>query len=140
MKTLLTVLFLLGSAFGQSLALGGVIGAQIVVPNVAYQFELCCGGPGSGHVGNGFDYSDGTFNLYYKGKGCLLGCTFTGTIDTWFAPQSLTRYCTIQSALLTGSLSAYHYYPNVEAEYSQMFCVKNGNHWSGPGGLIVHLQ
>lgn len=137
---LLAVLALSVAALPQSLTMGGVTGAQLVIPNVAYDFELCCGGKLGAFVGNGFDYTDGNFNLYYKGRGCLYGCSFVGTIDTWFYPQSLGKYCTIQSGLLTGSFSAMRYYTNVEAEYSQAFCVKNGNHWASGGSLTVHLQ
>jgi len=143
MKFLWTLLLFIAPLFGQVVAEGGVVGAQLVIPNVSYDFELCCGGPGSGFVGNGF-YTDGKvdgdFRLFYKGRGCLEGCQFDGTIQDWFTRQSLSRYCTIQSALLTGTFSAYKYYPSVEAEYSQMFCSKNGNNWGSGGTLTVHLQ
>jgi hypothetical protein len=139
MKFLWTLLFFAASCFGQSLGEGGVNAAQLI-PGVAYDFELCCGGPGSGFVGNGFAYDDGMFHLYYKGTGCLEGCSVNGTIDTWFYPQSISKYCTVQSALLTVNLDSFRWYGNVPAEYSQIFCVENGNHWSGPGGLVVHLS
>jgi hypothetical protein len=142
MKFLWTLLLLVAPTFSQVVAEGGVVGAQLI-PNVAYDFELCCGGPGSGFVGNGF-YTDGAvdgdFRLFYMGKGCLVGCRFDGTIQDWFTRQSLSRYCTIQSALLIGTFNSFKYYPSVEAEYSQMFCVKDGNHWGSGGTLTVHLQ
>ena len=140
---------LLGVAVGQSLSEGSTVSLQ-VEPNplngtFVYDFELCCGlpsGPG-GFLGNGFAYVDGYFDLFFKQPEAKNGYGFYGIIDTWYAPQAISNYCTVQSATLkdgvltspTGALI-----PNLVAEYSQMFCQRDGVYWLGPGGLTVHAQ
>lgn len=144
LAAILIALLVIGhEAFGQhTLGEGGVIGAQLILGvggPVAYDFNLCCGGPAIGFLDNGFDYHDGQFNLYYKGKGCLGGCTFYGENIQWYTPQSVGN-CETLTATMTGNFIGAKYWPDVTAEYSQIYCVKGGNHWYSDGTLTVHLQ
>jgi hypothetical protein len=140
---------LLGVATAQSLSEGSVVGLQ-VEPNplnstFVYDFELCCGYPSGlgGFLGNGFAYLDGGFNLFYKYPGAKTGYSFSGTIDTWYTPQAISNYCTIQSGTLNDGeilLGDKVVGTGLVAEYSQLFCQRDGVYWLGPGGLTVHAQ
>ena len=145
----ITVLLLLGVASGQSLTEGNVVGLQ-VSPNplnstLVYDFELCCGipqGPG-GFLGNGFSYFNDKFSLFYKHSGQTTGYSFSGNIDTWDTPQVISRHCTVQSGTLKNgkvTLGTKAVATGMVAEYSQMFCQRDGVYWTGPGGLSVHAQ
>ncbi len=146
-KVFIAFLLLLGTAVGQSLSEGSVVGLQVlpnpVNTNIAYDFELCCGypyGPG-GFLGNGFAYVNGEFTAYIKRPQQKVGYLFTGMIGAWRKPQVIDRYCTVQSATLhdgTISYGSTQLGTGMVAEYSQQFCVQDGVYWSGPGGLIVH--
>lgn len=145
---LASLLLLLASFAGaQTHSMGGVQrGQPILGPSgvVAYDFELCCGGPGKPvHISNGFDYDfdTGTFNLTYSGPGCLKACVFSGTnFQNWFSLVPISKYCEVQSATLFGNFQASTYYPEVFAEYSQVYCVEGANHWWSGGSLTVHLD
>jgi hypothetical protein len=146
---LFALFLLLGVAVGQSLSEGSVVGLQ-VEPNplnstFVYDFEVCCGypsGPG-GFLGNGFAYVDGEFTLLYKYPGTKTSYSFSGTIDTWYTPQTISNYCTIQSGTLKDGeimLGDKVAGTGLVAEYSQLFCQRDGVYWLGPGGLTVHAQ
>jgi len=145
----LVFFILLGVAVAQSLSEGSVVGLQ-VEPNplnstFVYDFELCCGypsGPG-GFLGNGFAYVDGEWTLFYKYPQQKAGYSFSGTIDTWYTPQSISSYCTIQSGTLKDGeimLGDKVVGTGLVAEYSQLFCQRDGVYWLGPGGLTVHAR
>jgi hypothetical protein len=146
-RVFIAFVLLLGTAFGQSLSEGSVVGLQIE-PNpvnniVTYDFELCCGypaGPG-GYLGNGFDYGKVDFTAYWKGPQETIGYLFTGAIAAWSEPQVIDAYCTVQSATLhdgTISYGSKQLKTGLVAEYSQLFCQQDGVYWLGPGGLTVH--
>ncbi len=146
-KGFVAFVLLLGSAFGQALSEGSVIGLQ-VLPNpinsiITYDFELCCGfpeGPG-GFLGNGFAYVNGEFTAYWKGPYEKAGYRFTGTIVAWKTPRAIDRNCTVQSAALQDGTISYgskQLGTGMVAEYSQLFCEQDGVYWLGPGGLTVH--
>jgi len=138
---------LLGTALGQSLSEGSVVGLQ-VLPNpinniITYDFELCCGypGPPGGFLGNGFAYINGEFTAFMKRPKQASGFLFTGSIVAWKTPQVIDRYCTVQSATLQNGTMSYgtvQLGTGMVAEYSQQFCEQDGVYWSGPGGLTVH--
>jgi len=145
----LAFLLLLGVAVGQSLSEGSLVGLQ-VEPNplnstLVYDFELCCGypsGPG-GFLGNGFAYVDREWTLFYKRPPQITGYSFSGTIDTWYTPQAISNYCTMQSGTLKDgeiALGDKLLGTGLVAEYSQLFCQRDGVYWLGPGGLTVHAQ
>jgi len=145
----ITVFLLIGVAWGQSLSEGSVVGLQ-VEPNplnntMVYDFEMCCGfpaGPG-GFLGNGFSYAEDKFTLFYKYPGATIGYSFSGTIDTWDTPQVLTKNCFVQSGTLKNGnvmLGTRAAATGMVAEYSQLFCQRDGVYWVGPGGLTVHAQ
>ncbi|MFZ0798909.1 MAG: hypothetical protein WCA13_16165 [Terriglobales bacterium] len=148
---LLTITFflLLGAAWSQSLTEGSVVGLQ-VEPNplngtFVYDFELCCGIPqgAGGYLGNGFGYANGGFSLYYKYPGQANGYSFSGTVDTWDTQQAISKNCTVQSGTLKDgqvTLGTKVQATGMVAEYSQMFCQRDGVYWVGPGGLSVHAQ
>jgi hypothetical protein len=152
MKLLLlttTLFLLLGAAWSQSLSEGSIVGLQIE-PNplnstFVYDFEMCCGfpvGPG-GYLGNGFAYVDGKFSLYYKYPRTTVGYSFSGTIDTWDPQQQVSKNCIVQSGTLKNGEVTYGtkvIATGMVAEYSQLFCQRDGVYWSGPGGLTVHAQ
>jgi hypothetical protein len=139
----------LGVAVGQSLSEGSVVGLQ-VEPNplnstFIYDFELCCGYPSGagGFLGNGFAYVEGEWTLFYKFPQGKNGYSFSGTIDTWYTPQAISNYCTIQSGTLKDGeimLGDQVVGTGFVAEYSQLFCQRGGVYWLGPGGLTVHAQ
>ena len=145
----ITVLLLLGVASGQSLSEGSVVGLQIE-PNplngtMIYDFEICCGYPAGsgGFLGNGFSYNENNFSLFYKYPGATNGYSFSGTIDTWDTPQVISKNCTVQSGSLTNgqiTLGTKAIATGLMAEYSQLFCQRDGVYWVGPGGLTVHAQ
>jgi hypothetical protein len=146
-KVFIAFLLLLGTAFGQSLSEGSVVGLQ-VLPNpvnniITYDFELCCGypaGPG-GYLGNGFDYGNAEFTAYWKGPLQKIGYLFTGNIAVWKAPEVIHPFCTVQSATLRDGTISYgskQLGTGLVAEYSQLFCEQDGVYWLGPGGLAVH--
>ena len=140
---------LLGVAAGQSLSEGSVVGLQ-VEPNplnstLVYDFELCCGFPSGdgGFLGNGFAYVDQELTLFYKYPQLTNGYSFSGTIDTWYIPQAISKYCTMQSGTLKDGemiLGERVVGTGLVAEYSQLFCQRDGVYWLGPGGLTVHAQ
>ena len=140
---------LISMAAGQSLSEGSVVGLQ-VEPNplnstFVYDFELCCSYPSGigGFLGNGFAYVDGEFTLLYKYAGAKNGYSFSGTIDTWYTPQAISNYCTVQSGSLNDGeimLGDKVVGTGLVAEYSQLFCQRDGVYWLGPGGLTVHAQ
>jgi hypothetical protein len=145
----ITVFLLMGAAWGQSLTEGSVVGLQ-VEPNpmnrtFVYDFEVCCGypaGPG-GFLGNGFSYADDRFSLFYKHSGQVFGYSFSGNIDIWDTPQTISKNCTVQSGTLKNgqvTLGMQVVATGMVAEYSQLFCQRDGVYWSGPGGLSVHAQ
>jgi hypothetical protein len=148
---LLTITFflLLGAAWGQSLSEGSVVGLQ-VEPNplntsMVYDFEICCGYPygSGGFMANGFAYAQDKFSLYYKGPGASDGYSFSGTIDNWDTPQSISKNCVEQSGTLKNAeitLGTRVIATGMVAEYSQLFCQRDGVNWVGPGGLTVHAQ
>jgi hypothetical protein len=146
-KMFIAFVLLLGTAFGQALSEGSVIGLQII-PNpvnleFTYDFELCCGFPAGkgGFLGNGFDYVDPAFTAYWKAPQAEAGYLFTGTIVAWSKEQVIDRYCTVKSANLRDGTIAYgnkQIRTGLVAEYTQQFCVDDGVYWSGPGGLTVH--
>jgi len=146
-KVFIAFVLLLGTAFGQSLSEGSVVGLQIL-PNpinniVTYDFELCCGYPAGagGFLGNGFAYVNGEFTAYVKRPPQEKGYLFTGAIVAWSEPQVIDRYCTVQSATLhdgTISYGSTQLKTGMVAEYSQLFCEQDGVYWSGAGGLTVH--
>lgn len=152
MKLLLlttTFFLLLGTAWSQALSEGSIVGLQ-VEPNplnntMVYDFEMCCGfpaGPG-GFMGNGFSYADGQFSLYYKYPQARVGYSFSGTIDTWEPQQQVSKNCFVQSGTLKEgaiNLGTKAVAIGMVAEYSQLFCQRDGVYWSGPGGLTVHAQ
>jgi hypothetical protein len=136
-------------ASGQALSEGSVVALQ-VLPNplngtFTWDFELCCGEPAGygGFLGNGFAYVDGTFTAFYRYPGEKAGYSVTGTIGTWDTGQIVSKYCTVQSATLqevaleapTGKVTN-----NLVAEYSQLFCQRDGVYWLGGGGLTVHAR
>jgi hypothetical protein len=146
-RVFIAFLLLLGTAFGQSLSEGSVVGLQIL-PNpvnniITYDFELCCGypaGPG-GYLGNGFDYGNAEFTAYWKGPLQKIGYLFTGNIAAWKAPEVIDPFCTVQSATLRDGTISYgskQLGTGLVAEYSQLFCEQDGVYWLGPGGLAVH--
>jgi hypothetical protein len=148
---LLTITFflLLGAAWSQSLSEGSVVGLQIE-PNplngtFVYDFEICCGfpsGPG-GFLGNGFAYVENQFSLFYKYPGQVNGYSFSGTIDTWNTAQAISKNCTVQSGTLNNGAITQGtkvVATGMVAEYSQLFCQRDGVYWVGPGGLSVHAQ
>lgn len=145
----LAFFLLIGVAVGQSLTEGSVVGLQ-VEPNplnstFVYDFELCCGypsGPG-GFLGNGFSYFDRAWTLFYKRPQQTAGYSFSGTIDAWYIPQSISNYCTMQSGTLKDGeimLGDKVVGTGLVAEYSQLFCQRDGVYWLGPGGLTVHAR
>ncbi len=152
MKLLLvaiTVFLLLGAAWGQTLSEGSVVGLQIE-PNplngtFVFDFEICCGIPQGqgGFLGNGFSYVENQFSLFYKYAGQANGYSLSGTIDTWDAAQAISKNCIVQNGTLkdaqitqgTKVVST-----GMVAEYSQLFCQRDGVYWVGPGGLSVHAQ
>jgi hypothetical protein len=146
-KVFIALLLLLATAFGQSLSEGSVVGLQISpnpVNNVlTYDFELCCGypaGPG-GFLGNGFAYVNGEFTASLKRPQQTTSYVFTGDIVAWSTPQVIDRYCTVQSATLHDGVISYgskQLGTGMVAEYSQLFCERDGVYWLGPGGLTVH--
>jgi hypothetical protein len=139
---------LLGAAVGQSLSEGSVVGLQIE-PNpqnstFVYDFELCCGFPSGngGFFSNGFGYADREFSLFYKYPGATAGYTFSGSVKNWFTPQAIGD-CTLQSGTLDDGQIAVGTKiigEGLTAEYSQLFCQRDGVYWLGPGGLTVHTQ
>ena len=145
----ITVLLLLGFASGQSLTEGSVVGLQ-VAPNpmnstFVHDFELCCGIPqgSGGFLGNGFSYAQDAFTLFYKYPGATNGFSFSGTIDTWGTPQAISKNCIVQSGTLKSGqvmLGTRAVASGMVAEYSQMFCQRDGVYWAGPGGLSVHAE
>jgi len=149
---LVTITFFLmlgAAAWGQALSEGSIVGLQ-VEPNplnstLIYDFEMCCGfpeGPG-GYLGNGFAYVDNKFSLFYKYPGASVGYSLSGTIDTWNTPQQVSKNCFMQSGTLKdGEVTLGHKVMStgMVAEYSQLFCQRDGVYWSGPGGLSVHAQ
>jgi len=144
-----TFFLLLGVAVAQSLSEGSVVALQ-VEPNPLnstsiYDFELCCGYPSGagGFLGNGFGYVDRELSLFYKFPQQQTGYSFSGTIDTWYASQAISNYCTLQSGTLKDGeimLGEKVVGSGLVAEYSQLFCERDGVYWSGPGGLTVHAQ
>jgi hypothetical protein len=148
---LLTITFflLLGTAWSQSLSEGSVVGLQME-PNplnstIVYDFEVCCGFPSGsgGFLANGFAYAQGKFSLYYKYPGATEGYSFSGTIITWDPPQEISKNCTVQSGTLNDgeiTVDAKVIATGMVAEYSQLFCQRDGVYWLGPGGLTVHAQ
>ncbi|HKM86849.1 MAG TPA: hypothetical protein VJW96_11625 [Terriglobales bacterium] len=148
---LLTVTFflLLGAAWSQSLSEGSVVGLQIE-PNplngtFVYDFEICCGYPAGsgGFLGNGFAYVESQFSLFYKYPGQVNGFSFSGTIDTWDTAQAISKNCTVQSGTLNNAQITQGtkvVATGMVAEYSQLFCQRDGVYWIGPGGLSVHAQ
>ncbi|MGA2978436.1 MAG: hypothetical protein ABSD76_02485 [Terriglobales bacterium] len=146
-KVLIAFLLLLGTAFGQSLSEGSVVGLQILpnpINNIfTYDFELCCGIPAGqgGFLGNGFDYVNVQFTAYFKYPQGKVGYLFTGNIVTWSEPQVIDQYCTVRSATLKDGTISYgskQLGTGLVAEYSQLFCQQDGVYWLGPGGLTVH--
>ncbi len=139
---------LLGVAVGQSLSEGSVVGLR-VEPNpqnstFVYDFELCCGYPSGngGFLGNGFSYANREFSLFYKYPGMTAGYAFSGSVDAWFTPQAIGD-CTLQSGTLNDgqiALGTKIIGEGLIAEYSQLFCQRDGVYWLGPGGLTVHAQ
>jgi len=146
-KVFIAFVLLLGTAFGQSLSEGSVVGLQIL-PNplngmITYDFELCCGLPSGrgGYLGNGFDYANAEFTAYWKGPQEKDGYLFTGTIVNWKTPEMVDPFCTIQSATLQDGTISYgtkQLVAGMVAEYSQLFCQQDGVYWLGPGGLTAH--
>ncbi len=152
MKVLLlaaTVFLLLGAAWGQTLSHGSVVGLQIE-PNplngtLVYNFEVCCGIPqGQGKfLGNGFAYAENALSLFYKSPSATNGYSLTAVIDTWNTPQQVSQNCTVQSGTLQDAqitLGTKVLATGMVAEYSQLFCQRDGVYWLGPGGLSVHVQ
>jgi hypothetical protein len=148
---LLTITFflLLGAAWSQSLSEGSVVGLQIE-PNplngtFVYDFEICCGFPAGsgGFLGNGFAYVENQFSLFYKYPGQVNGYSFSGTIDTWDTAQAISKNCSVQSGTLNNAQITQGtkvVATGMVAEYSQLFCQRDGVYWIGPGGLSVHAQ
>lgn len=146
-RVALVILVLMGSALGQALTEGAVVGLQVepnpVNSTFVYDFELCCGipqGPG-GFLGNGFSYAQGKFSAFYKYPGQQNGWSFSGSIDRWLTSQTISKYCTVQNGTLKNGVIVTPEKISVTglaAEYSQMFCQRDGVYWSGPGGLSVH--
>ncbi len=148
---LLTITFflLLGAAWSQSLSEGSVVGLQIE-PNplngtFVYDFEICCGFPAGsgGFLGNGFAYVENQFSLFYKYPGQVNGFSFSGTIDTWDTAQAISKNCSVQSGTLNNAQITQGtkvVATGMVAEYSQLFCQRDGVYWVGPGGLSVHAQ
>jgi hypothetical protein len=145
----ISVFLLLGAAWSQTLSEGTVVGLQIE-PNplnatMVYNFEVCCGIPqGEGKfLGNGFAYAENTFSLFYKYPGQANGYSLSGTIATWDTAQAVSKNCSVQSGTFqniqvtqgTAVLAT-----GMVAEYSQLFCQRDGVYWVGPGGLSVHAQ
>ena len=134
---------------GQTLSEGSIVALQ-VEPNPlngasVYDFELCCGSPGGsgGFLGNGFAYVDGTFTAFYKFPGATAGYSVTGTISTWDGPRVLSKYCTVQSGMLsdvTIELPTGKVANGLVAEYSQLSCQRDSVYWLAGGGLTVHAQ
>jgi hypothetical protein len=152
MKLLLlaiTVFLLIGAAWSQSLTEGSVVGLQ-VEPNpmnrtFVYDFEICCGYPAGsgGFLGNGFSYAENKFSLFYKYPGATSGYSVSGIIDTWDPPQTISKNCTVQSGTLTNgqvTLGTKAVATGMVAEYSQLFCQRDGVYWAGPGGVTIHAQ
>ncbi len=152
MKLLLltiTLFLLLGAAWSQSLSEGSVVGLQIE-PNplngtFVYDFEICCGFPAGsgGFLGNGFAYVENQFSLFYKYPGQVNGFSFSGTIDTWDTAQAISKNCSVQSGTLNNAQITQGtkvVATGMVAEYSQLFCQRDGVYWVGPGGLSVHAQ
>ncbi len=146
-KVFVVFVIMLGTALGQSLSEGSVVGLQ-VLPNpvnniVTYDFELCCGIPtgDGGYLGNGFEYVNGQFTAYWKAPQGKAGYLFTGNIGVWSEPQVIDQYCAVHSATLhegTISYGSKQLATGLAAEYSQLFCQQDGVYWLGPGGLTVH--
>jgi hypothetical protein len=145
----ITVVLLIGAAWGQSLSEGSAVGLQIELnplnSTTTYDFELCCGYPAGsgGFLGNGFSYVDSKFSLFYKFPGATNGYSFSGAIDTWDTPQVVSKNCTVQSGTLNNvqiTLGAKVIASGMVAEYSQLFCQRDGVNWIGPGGVTVHAQ
>jgi hypothetical protein len=152
MKLLLlaiTVFLLFGAAWGQTLSEGSVVGLQIM-PNplngtFIYDFEICCGIPQGqgGFLGNGFSYVENQFSLFYKFPAQVNGYSLSGTIDTWDTPQAISKNCSVQSGTLQNAQITFGtkvVATGMVAEYSQLFCQRDGVYWVGPGGLTVHAQ
>jgi hypothetical protein len=145
----ITVLLLIGAASGQSLSEGSVVGLQ-VEPNplngtMIYDFEICCGYPAGkgGFLGNGFSYNDNAFSLFFKFPGASNGYSFSGTVENWDTPQVVSKNCTVKSGTLTNgqiTLGTKVVASGMAAEYSQLFCQRDGVYWVGPGGLSVHAE
>ncbi len=144
-----TLFLLFGAAWGQSLSEGSVVGLQ-VEPNplnntFVYDFEMCCGfpsGPG-GFLGNGFAYVNDKFSLFYKHSGQVFGYSFSGNIDTWDTAQVISKNCIVQNGTLKNgkvTVGTKEVATGMVAEYSQLFCQRDGVYWAGPGGLSVHAQ
>jgi hypothetical protein len=145
----ITLFLLLGTAWSQSLSEGSVVGLQ-VEPNplngtFVYDFEVCCGypsGPG-GFLANGFAYAEDKFSLFYKYPGATEGYSVSGNIVTWDSPQAISKNCTVQSGTLNNAeitIGTKVIATGMVAEYSQLFCQRDGVYWVGPGGLTVHAQ
>jgi hypothetical protein len=145
----ITVFLLFGSAWGQSLSEGSVVGLQIE-PNpmngtFVYDFEICCGFPAGsgGFIGNGFSYVENNFSLFFKYPGQVNGYSVSGTIDTWDPAQTVSKNCIVQSGTLNNAQVTQGtrvVATGMVAEYSQLFCQRDGVNWVGPGGLTVHAQ
>ena len=96
-------------------------------------------------TGKYFTYGGDSFTLVYTdNRFCQTECYYSGTITTWFTPQSLSPWCTVQSGNLVGTFmisnpSATHTYYDVTADYSQQFCADPGRVQSG-GVLSLHIQ
>jgi hypothetical protein len=144
-----TVFLLLGAAWGQSLSEGSTVGLQIE-PNPmngtwVFDFEICCGIPtgNGGFLGNGYAYAENKFSLFYKYPGQVNGYSVSGTIDTWNTPQIVSKNCIVQSGTLNNAeitQGTKVVAAGMVAEYSQLFCQRDGVYWVGPGGLSVHAQ
>jgi hypothetical protein len=152
MKLLLlaiSVFLLLGAAWGQTLSEGSVVALQ-VEPNplngtFVYDFEICCGIPQGqgGFLGNGYSYVENTFSLFYKYPGQVNGFSLSANIDTWDTPQVVSKNCNVQSGTLNNATITQGTKvigTGMVAEYSQLFCQRDGVYWVGPGGLSVHAQ
>jgi hypothetical protein len=67
----------------------------------------------------------------------------SGTIDTWDTPQAISKNCSVQSGTLQNAQITFGtkvVATGMVAEYSQLFCQRDGVYWVGPGGLTVHAQ
>ena len=149
MRVLLIAIALsLASAFAQPNVIpltGGVIALR-PVPGVgglvALNFELY--GELAAKIGsNWFQYNADSFTLNFTSDVspifCKSTCTYNGTIETWYTPQGISKYCSIYSGIINGTLvTDAAAYENVPADYSQVFCHDHGNWWSG-GSLSIHL-